>query len=58
MITVEKKVLTYVMEQAVLKGISMGKKNIVDINIENVIKSLAETFSNDVEKYSKAKSRY
>ena len=57
-ITVSKSIIKYVLEQAVLKGISMGKEGIVDVDIESVIESLAETFSNDIEKYSKATNRY
>lgn len=57
-ITVSKSIIKYVLEQAVLEGISMEKKGDVDVDIESVIESLAETFSNDIEKYSKAKSRY
>lgn len=56
-ITVDKNVLLYVMEQTLVKGISLGKKGNVDTNIDAVAKSLSEQFTNDVERYSKAKYR-
>lgn len=54
-ITVDKPTLLYVMEQCLVKGISLGKKGTLDTSIESVIKSLAEQFTNDVERYSYAK---
>lgn len=56
-ITVDKNTLLYVMEQTLVKGIALGKKNTIDTDIESVVKSLAEQFTNDVSRYSLAKSR-
>ena len=56
-ITVDKNTLLYVMEQTLVKGISLGKKNTIDTDIESVIKSLAEQFTNDVSRYALAKCR-
>lgn len=50
-------VVKYIIEQAIVKGISLGKKNIVDINIESEIQSLSEKFTRDIERYSLAKPR-
>lgn len=50
-------VVKYIIEQAIVKGISLGKKNIVDTNIESEIQSLAEQFTRDIERYSLAKPR-
>lgn len=57
-ITTSKNTLLYVMEQCLVKGISLGKQNKVDTDIESVVKSLSEQFTNDVEKYSNAKQRF
>jgi len=56
-ITVSKNTLKYVMEQCLVKGISLGKKG-VDQDIESVIESLSQQFTNDVEKFSYAKQRF
>ena len=56
-ITVDKSVLLYVMEQAIVKGISMGKKNNVDMSVEEAVSSLSKQFTNDVDRYSLAKPR-
>lgn len=50
-------VVKYVIEQALVKGISLGKKNSVDMNVESVIQSLSEQFTRDIERYSLAKPR-
>lgn len=50
-------VVRYIIEQAIVKGISLGKKNIVDTNIESEIQYLAEQFTRDIERYSLAKPR-
>ena len=57
-ITVEKSVIKYVMEQCLVKGISLGKKNIVDVDVESVVESLSQQFTNDGEKYSNAKAKF
>lgn len=46
------------MEQALIKGISLGKKNSIDTNIESVIQSISEKYTKDLERYSLAKTRY
>lgn len=46
------------MEQALIKGISLGKSKGVDTNIESVIQSLSEQYTKDLERYSLAKTRY
>ena len=51
-------VVKYVIEQAIVQGISLGKKNTIDVDIENVIKSMSERFAKDVERYSLAKPKY
>jgi hypothetical protein len=56
-ITVDKNTLLYVMEQTLVKGIALGKNNTIDTDIESVVKSLAEQFTNDVSRYSLAKCR-
>jgi len=57
-ITAEKSVIKYVMEQCLVKGISLGKKNIVDVDVESVVESISQQFTNDVEKYSNAKAKF
>jgi len=57
-ITATKDTILYVMEQAVLKGISLGKRNAIDVDIESVVKSLSEQLTNDLERYSYAKQRF
>lgn len=57
-ITATKGTINYMIELAVLKGISLGKKNTVDVDIESVVKSLSEQLTNDLERYSHAKQRF
>lgn len=51
-------IIKYIMEQALIKGISLGKKNSIDTNIESVIQSISEKYTKDLERYSLAKTRY
>lgn len=57
-ITVNKSVIEYVIGLAIVKGIALGKRGEVDIDVEDVIQSLSKQFTNDIERYSKAKPRY
>lgn len=54
-INVQKEVLLYFAEQLYMKAHSDGKKGKVDINIEDVVKSLSEQFAYDVERCSLAR---
>lgn len=54
-INVKKEVLLYFAEQLYMKAYSDGKKGKVDINIEDVVKSLSEQFVYDVERCSLAR---
>ena len=57
-ITVNKSVLIYVMEQLYTKAYSDGEKGLQTGFNPDTIRTLAEQFTNDVEKYSNAKSRF
>lgn len=56
-INVDKKALHYFAEQLYVKAYSDGKKGIAVMNIEDVIKALAQQFTNDIEKSTLAKVR-
>ena len=56
-INVDKRALHYFAEQLYVKAYSDGKKGVAVVNIENVIKDLAQQFTNDIEKSTLAKVR-
>jgi len=49
-INVDKRALHYFAEQLYIKAYSDGKKGTAVVNIEDVIKELAEQFTKDVDK--------
>lgn len=57
-ITASRATILYVMEQAIVKGISIGKKGQVDLDIESVVQSISKEFTNDLERYSNAKAKF
>ena len=56
-INVDKRAVHYFAEQLYVKAYSDGKKGVAVVNIENVIKELAEQFTKDVDKSTLAKVR-
>ena len=56
-ITVDKQVITYVMEQLYVKAYSDGKKGLQTGFDYDTINSIAQQFTNDIERYSYAKTR-
>ena len=49
-VNVDKRVLHYFAEQLYIKAYSDGKKGVAVVNIEDVVKELAEQFTKDVDK--------
>ena len=56
-INVDKRALHYFAEQLYVKAYSDGKKGVAVVNIEDVIKELAEQFTKDLDKSTLAKFR-
>lgn len=56
-INVDKRALHYFAEQLYIKAYSDGKKGVAVVNIEAVIKELAEQFTKDLDKSTLAKFR-
>ena len=56
-INVDKKVLLYFAEQLYVKAYSDGKNNKANVNIDTVVKKMAEQFANDVHNGSLVKFR-
>ena len=56
-INVDKRALHYFAEQLYIKAYSDGKKGTAVVNIEDVVKELAEQFTKDMDKSTLAKFR-